>query len=233
MTIRAAELARNGLFVKICGITSEEDALLAIAMGADALGFVFANGSTRQISPNRVADIVKRLPSEVVTIGVFRDEAPARVIGLVQTSGLTGAQLHGHETVAQTAEVVAALPLVIQAFPAGDRTIDRAARYPVEIMMLDNPKPGSGELFDWSLADGVPPGKKLVLAGGLTPTNVAEAIQKVAPWGVDVSSGTESSPGVKDARKVRAFIANARRAAAEMPTFERQASGPYDWQEEL
>ena len=232
MTIRASELARNGVFVKICGITTEEDALLAIAMGADAVGFNFVNGSTRQVSPHRVADIVKRLPSEVVTIGIFRDEAPTRVIELVGKCGLTGAQLHGHETVAQTAEVVAALALVIQVFPAGDRTIDRAARYPVEIVMLDNPKPGSGEIFDWSLADGVPPGKKLILAGGLTPANVGEAIQKVAPWGVDVASGTESSPGVKDARKVRSFIANARRAAAEMPTFERRSSGPYDWQEE-
>ena len=231
--MRAEELATNGLFVKICGITSEEDALLAIAMGADAIGFVFANGSTRQVAPLRVADIVKRLPPEVATIGVFRDEAPERVIEIVRRTGLTGAQLHGHETVGQTTIVADALPLVIQAFAAGDRTIDRARDYPVELIIIDNPTPGSGELFDWSLADGLPDGKKLILAGGLGPANVADAIARVRPWGVDVSSGVEASPGVKDARKVRSFITNARAAAAALPVYQGQTGAPYDWQEEL
>ena len=231
--MRADELATNGLFVKICGITSEEDALLAIAMGADAIGFVFAAGSTRQVAPLRVADIVKRLPPEVATIGVFRDEAPERVIDIVRKTGLTGAQLHGHETVAQTTMVADALPLVIQAFPAGDRTIGRARDYPVELIIIDNPTPGSGQLFDWSLTDGLPDGKKLILAGGLGPENVADAIARVRPWGVDVSSGVEAAPGIKDARKVRAFIINARQAAASVPVYQAQAGAPYDWQEEL
>ena len=230
--MRADELATNGLFVKICGITSEEDALLAIAMGADAIGFVFAPGSTRQVAPLRVADIVKRLPPEVATIGVFRDEAPERVVDIVQRTGLTGAQLHGHETVAQTTFVAEALPLVIQAFPAGDRAIDRARNYPVEIIIIDNPTPGSGVLFDWSLTDGLPDGKKLILAGGLSPENVGDAIARVRPWGVDVSSGVESGPGVKDARRVRAFITNARAATAALPVYQGQAGAPYDWQEE-
>ena len=103
--LRADDLAPNGLFVKICGITNEADALLCVAMGTDALGFIFAAGSKRQVAPSRVTDIVKRLPPEVTTFGVFRDDAPERVIDIVLACGLNGAQLHGRESAAQTAEV--------------------------------------------------------------------------------------------------------------------------------
>lgn len=239
--MRADELAPNGLFVKICGITTEEDALLAVAMGADALGFVFAAGSTRQVTPAVVTDIVKRLPTDVVTLGVFRDEAPDRVVDIVRRCGLTGAQLHGHESAEECARVARELAFTVQAFPAGDRFIDRARAYPVEVVLIDNPRPGSGQVFDWSLADGVPDGKRLLLAGGLDPDNVADAIRRVQPWGVDVSSGVEASPGRKDPRKVRSFVNAARAAAAEMPAYGREAErrrprdagAPYDWQEEL
>ena len=233
MTMQTEQLAPNGLFVKICGITSEEDALLAIAMGADAIGFVFAAGSTRQVAPARVADIVKRLPPDIATIGVFRNEVSERVIDIVRSTGLTGAQLHGHESITETASVARELALVIKAFAAGDVAVERAREYPVDVVLVDNPKPGSGEIFDWSLAEGVPAGKRLILAGGLTPANVGDAIAQVRPWGVDVSTGVESAPGNKDARKVRAFITNARRAHAALPAFEGQADGPYDWQEEF
>ncbi len=234
----ASELAPNGLFIKICGITNEEDALLAVAMGADALGFVFAAGSTRQVSPSQVAEIVHRLPNDITTLGVFRDELPNRVIEFVQRAGLSGAQLHGHETAAQCAEVAAAVGFTIQAFPAGDRTIDRAKNYPVEVILIDNPTPGSGEVFDWSMIE-VPDGKKLLLAGGLNPANVADAVTKVEPWGIDVSSGVEARPGHKDPRKLRAFIANARNAAAPIakylgqPAYQYDPKAPYDWQEEI
>ena len=237
--MRADDLALNGLFVKICGITSEEDALLAVALGADALGFVFAAGSTRQVTVSRVADIVKRLPPEVATLGVFRNEAPERVVDLVLRAGLTGAQLSGHETAEQCRHIAQHVRFVIQAFAAGDRAIDRARDYPVEVIMLDNPKPGSGEVFDWSMIDGLPDGKRLLLAGGLTPDNVAGAVSLVEPWGVDVSTGVEKSPGVKDPAKLRLFIANAR-TAGELVTQKQaarrgpaSAEGPYDWQEEL
>lgn len=237
--MRADDLAQNGLFVKICGITTEEDALLAVALGADALGFVFAAGSTRQITMSRVADIVKRLPPEVATLGVFRNEAPERVVDLVLRAGLTGAQLSGHETAEQCRYIAQNVRFVIQAFAAGDRALDRARDYPVEVIMLDNPKPGSGEVFDWSMIDGLPDGKRLLLAGGLTPDNVAGAVSLVEPWGVDVSTGVEKSAGLKDPAKLRLFIANAR-AAGELVA-QRQAArrgpasaeAPYDWQEEL
>lgn len=245
--LRASDLALNGLFVKICGITNEEDALLAAAMGADALGFVFAAGSTRQVTTGVVRDIVRRLPPDIASFGVFRDEHPDRVVEIVHACGLTGAQLHGHETVETCRSVAQRVNFVVQAFPAGDPTIDRAKLYPVEVVLIDNPKPGSGELFDWSLVDGLPDGKRLLLAGGLDPTNIADAVLKVRPWGVDVSTGVEASPGRKDARKMRAFINGAREAAQGLPNYEPHAPNdgsdtrspsetddqPYDWQEEF
>jgi phosphoribosylanthranilate isomerase len=231
--LRAAELAPNGLFVKICGITTEEDALLCVAMGADALGFIFASGSKRQVAISLVSDIVKRLPPEVVTLGVFRDDAPDRVIDVVLRAGLTGAQLSGRESAEHTTQIAAAIPLTIKAFNAGDPEIGRAKTYPVEILMLDSANPGSGEVFDWSLADGMPEGRKLLLSGGLGPVNVADAIRRVRPWGIDVATGTESGPGRKDPRKVQAFIRNARQAAESIPEYQMDdESAPYDWQQE-
>jgi phosphoribosylanthranilate isomerase len=198
------------MFVKVCGTTSEEDALLAVAMGADAVGFVFAP-SPRQIAVGVAGDIVKRLPREVVTVGVFRDEAPQRVVEIVNGIGLRAAQLHGHETREQSQYVRERVPLLIQAFPAGDPAVQRAHEYGADAVLLDAATPGSGRVFDWQLAE-APDGIRLILAGGLTPDNVAAAIAQVHPWGVDVSSGVESSPGRKDPVKVRAFIAAAKAA---------------------
>ena len=115
------------MFVKICGITSEEDALLAIAMGADAVGFVFAP-SSRQLAPGRAADIVKRLPPEILTVGVFRDEAPERVVDIVQHAGLAAAQLHGHESAEDTRFIRERIPVVIKAFPGGDPELRNVGR---------------------------------------------------------------------------------------------------------
>lgn len=218
------------MFVKVCGTTSEEDALLAVAMDADAIGFVFAP-SPRQVSPAIVADIVKRLPPEIITIGVFRDESPARVVEVVNTVGLKGAQLHGRETPQQARWVRQRVPLLIQAFASGDRAIEGAAEYGADAVLLDAPAPGSGQVFDWTLAEGAPDGLRLILAGGLTPDNVGDAIAAVHPWGVDVATGVESEPGHKDPRKLRAFVATARAAAT--PRHESPGDGPFDWQEDL
>src|SRR5262245_6889107 len=109
------------MFVKICGVTSEEDALLAVAMGADAVGFIFAP-STRQVAAGHVRDIVRRLPPDVLTVGVFRDESAKRVVEICNTVGLRAAQLSGHETVEQTKTVRSNVPFVIKAFAAGDPT---------------------------------------------------------------------------------------------------------------
>jgi phosphoribosylanthranilate isomerase len=221
------------MFVKVCGTTSEEDALLAVAMGADAVGFIFAP-SPRQVAPRLVNDIVRRLPPEIMTVGVFRDEAPERVIEIVHKTGLRAAQLHGHESPEQTAQVQAKVPTVFKAFAAGDLAVRQARHYKAAAVLVDNPRPGSGQVFDWSLAEDVPGGLRLILAGGLGPDNVADAIHTVHPWGVDACSGLEASPGKKDPRKLRAFIANAKEAGggdedddAPLP----DGPVPFDWME--
>ena len=221
------------MFVKVCGTTSEEDALLAVAMGADAIGFIFAP-SPRQVAPQLVNDIVRRLPPEILTVGVFRDEVPERVIEIVQRTGLRAAQLHGHESPEQVHRVKARVPVVFKVFAAGDRSIRKARDFGADAVMVDNPQPGSGQVFNWSLAEDVPGGMRLVLAGGLGPDNVADAIATVHPWGVDACSELESEPGRKDPRKLRTFVANAKEAGgdsgeddfdAEMP----EGPVPFDW----
>ncbi len=219
------------MFVKICGITTEEDALLAVALGADAVGFVFAP-SSRQVAPARVRDIVRRLPPEILTVGVFRNELPARVIEIVDEARLGGAQLHGRESPSDTKWVAERVGVCIKAFPAGVDALERADDYGADSILIDSPKPGSGEVFDWSLAEGAPSHRRVILAGGLDPNNVAEAIDRVRPWGVDVSTGVEVAPGQKDPRKLRLFIANAQAAAPETDDG-RPADGFYNWEDEL
>jgi phosphoribosylanthranilate isomerase len=218
------------VFVKVCGTTSEEDALLAVAMGADAVGFIFAP-SVRQIAPGVAGDIAKRLPPEILTVGVFRDESPQRVVEIMESTGLRAAQLHGRETPEQAVWIRRRVRTVIKVFAAGDRAVADGAAYGADILMLDAATPGSGQVFDWRLAEDVPSGQRLLLAGGLGPDNVAEAIAQVNPWGVDAASGLEAAPGKKDPRKLRAFIAAAKGAAR--PVYQGEGIGPYDWQEDL
>lgn len=199
------------MFVKICGITNEQDALLAVALGADALGFVFAP-SPRQISPALAREIVKRLPPETVTVGVFRNESPSRVIEIVNEARLQGAQLHGQETPAMTAEVAADVRFVIKAVVAGSQDATHANNFASDAILVDGLHPGSGTAYDWELLRDIPTNIRLMLSGGLNPDNVAAGIAQVRPWGVDVSSGVEKAPGMKDAVKMRHFITNARDA---------------------
>lgn len=235
------------LFVKICGITSEADALLAVGMGASAVGFIFAP-SPRQMAHGAVADIVKRLPHETVTVGVFRDESPRRVVELAGQIGLRAVQLHGFESAEDTRWVAERVNWVIKAFPAGHRNIERFSDYGAQNLLVDGPNPGSGELFDWRLAEGIVDPSRLLLSGGLRPENVAAAIAHLHPWGVDVASGVESAPGVKDPGKVRDFVHAAREAGRRVAE-EYGAGGPghdggvvypdadhaarlFDWQDE-
>ena len=202
-------------------------------MGADAVGFIFAP-SKRQVSAGRARDIARRLPPEILTVGVFRDEAPQRVVEIVQTAGLRAAQLDGHETPDITKWVRKRISYVIQGFAAGDRNLGRADEYGADAILIGSSAPGQGQMFDWSLAEGAPSGRKVIMCGGLTPENVADAIERVGPWGVDVATGVEKDdgePGQKDPRKVRAFVANAR-AAAPRGYSSTSASGPYDWLED-
>lgn len=224
------------MFVKICGVTTEEDALLAVGMGADALGFNFVPGSSRQIRTATARDIVRRLPGGVLTVGVFRDELKERVVEITHEAGLQAAQLSGRESSNASSWVAQRIPYLIKAFTAGDTAIDDLNRYSASAVLVDAPEPGSGEVFDWSMLDGRERGRPLILAGGLHPQNVAQAVRIVRPWGVDVATGVESSPGTKDPVKVREFILNARDAEAAMePTgeeFDPDAPRPYDWRDE-
>lgn len=209
------ETDSDGLFVKICGITSEADALLAVGMGATAVGFIFAP-SPRQMAPTVVADIVKRLPHETLTVGVFRDEAPQRVVDIANQIGLGAVQLHGMESIEDTQWIRSRTRRTIKAFPAGHRNIDRFREYGAQKMLIDGTNPGSGELFDWRLAEGVVDPARLIVSGGLGPENVGAAVAHLHPWGVDVSTGVEASPGVKDPGKLREFISAAHAAALEV-----------------
>lgn len=226
------------MFVKICGLTSEEDALLAVALGADALGFNFVNGSKRQIAPDKAREIVRRLPPETMTVGIFRDELPGRVVELTQRAGLRAAQLHGNESAEQTRQVRSLVPIVVKAFPAGHPGLSSVADYGADIVMIDGAEPGSGEVFDWRLAEGAPTaGHRVLLAGGLHAGNVADAIERVRPWGVDVATGVESAPGRKDAVKMREFIANAKAVGTRLRPVDGDApyseDAPYNWEEDF
>lgn len=217
------------MFIKICGITNEDDALFAVAMGADAVGFIFAP-SQRQVAPQQVYDITRRLPPEVLTVGVFRDEHPSRVVEIANKSGVKAVQLHGRETIEQTMEIAHNVRYVIKVFGSDSPHLTRADQYGTDLVMVDSPGGGSGKVFDWNLVGDVPEGVRLILAGGLDPDNVADAIETVEPWGVDVATGVEVSPGQKDPAKVRRFIANAR-AAAPVPYLGPDEL-PYDWADE-
>lgn len=205
------------MFVKVCGIANESDALLAAGLGADAIGLIFAP-SSRQVTKRVANDIVRRLPPEILSVGVFRNEARARVVELANTIGLRAVQLHGHESAEDTRWIAARVPNVIRAFAADDPALHRLEEYgPVQVL-IDSATPGSGQTFDWTRLDAERIGRPFVLAGGLDPDNVAEAIHTVRPWGVDVASGVEAEPGRKDPVKVRRFIANAQAAFAELDT---------------
>jgi phosphoribosylanthranilate isomerase len=186
--------------------------------------------SVRQISAQRVYDITRRLPPEILTIGVFRDEHPKRVVEIVHRSGVKGAQLHGNESHAAVAAVAKGVQFVVKAYTAGSSLIARAASLATDTILIDGSTPGSGHLFDWSLVGEIPAGVRMILAGGLTPENIADAVQTVNPWGVDVASGVESAPGKKDALALKRFVERAR-AAAPVPYLGPEEI-PYDWSDE-
>lgn len=197
--------------IKICGVTRAEDALLAARLGADALGFNFWPRSKRYLAPEAARAIVRRLPPYVAAVGVFVDASRDELLRAIEASGVTAVQLHGDEP----PELCASLPVpVVKAIRVADaHALALLASYEVSGFLLDAPGTGYGGMgrtFDWSIAVEAAASVPVVLAGGLTPENVAEAIRVVRPWGVDVASGVESSPGVKDEDKVRRFIAAAR-----------------------
>ena len=197
------------MFVKICGITRLQDALCAVEHGADAIGFIFAE-SKRKVSISIVSEIVEQLPKNFLTIGVFRDQNPQQIIETIHEAGLVGAQLHGQESVQEVAEVASVIKFIVKSVVAGSVDAKNADQFATEMIMVDSANPGSGTNYDLNLLCELPPSVRLILSGGLTVSNVVSSIRTASPWGVDVSSGVESTPGIKDYSKIRDFIANAR-----------------------
>ncbi len=204
--------------VKICGNTNLADARVAVEAGADMLGFVFCEASPRFVTVERVADIVRQLPSHVAKVGVFVDPSEELVMQAIAGCGLSLLQFHGNEP----PEFCMQFGIMsIKAFRMRDaESLRSLVSYPTDAWLLDAFVPGqlggTGARFNWELAVAAGRlGKPIFLAGGLTPENVAEAVRKVQPFGVDVSSGVESSPGKKDHQRVRKFIRAAKAAADE------------------
>jgi phosphoribosylanthranilate isomerase len=215
------------LWVKICGNTSLEDAMVAVEAGADALGFVFAP-SPRQVTPEHVAEIVAKLPAAIEKIGVFVDASFEEMEAIVRGCNLTGVQLQfaaNPDVRTQLRETFGASLRILQTLHFNPAIAAQAASLAsdrnIDALLVDSRTAtavgGTGVAFHWKTAAATLFGDrygahKLVAAGGLTPDNVSEAIATLRPWGVDVVSGVESSPGHKDPAKVRAFVANARAA---------------------
>jgi len=197
--------------VKICGITSYEDARAAVEAGADALGFVFYDKSPRFINPVKAAGIISRLPPFIQTVGLFVNEETAQVNWTADYCGIDVVQLHGDETPEDCLEVKRR---VIKAFRVQKiisiDPLEKYQDYQVAGYLLDAWSPdaygGTGRTFNWELAQSAKQYGPVILAGGLSPENIAEAIRVVQPYGVDVSSGVEAALGKKDPAKVKEFI---------------------------
>lgn len=212
------------LWVKICANTSLADAMLAAEAGADAVGFVFAP-SPRQVTADQVKTITPHLPASIEKIGVFVDSTFSTIAGAVETCALTGVQIHsegGEQLASQLRQRFGASLRILHVLHDGPEMAAKAEALAenksIDAILVDSRTAtaigGTGIRFDWDRAESVfrKSGIRMIAAGGLSPANVAEAITKLQPWGVDVASGVELSPGRKEPEKVRAFVANARSA---------------------
>jgi len=203
--------------LKICGMTRVGDALHAVREGATAIGFVFWKGSPRYIEPERAGEIAAALPATVTTVGVFVNEPVDAIRETARVAGLRMVQLHGEETPAYMEQIDQPVMRAVTL----DTMVETTKTWPAgTTLLLDSTDPsrrGAGRAaVDWPRAAVITRGRRVVLAGGLTPDNIEEAIVTVRPIGVDVASGVESAPGVKDLDKVARFLANAQVAFARM-----------------
>jgi|SRR5215510_12346902 len=202
--------------VKICGITSVEDAQAAVDAGADALGFVFYPPSPRYVTPEQAEQIIRTLPPFVTTVGLFVDLALDAINDMAAHCGLDRVQLHGRETPEFCRQIIRPVIKVFRIKNA--ESLASLPGYQVSAYLLDayveGALPGgTGASFSWELAARAKPYGPVILAGGLTPENIEVAVTQIRPYGVDVSSGVERTPGIKDHQKVRRFITRAKVAA--------------------
>ncbi|XOB98468.1 phosphoribosylanthranilate isomerase [Deinococcota bacterium DY0809b] len=194
---------------KVCGLTRTEDALAAERLGAWAVGFVFAP-SKRRVTPEQAAAIGARLGPFVVRVGVFVDAPPAEVLEVARRARLSAVQLHGEEPPEWAEALRRRLP-VIKAVRLAGPPDPALAAYPADALLVDGPRPGSGEAYDWGWLEPLADHPRLIVAGGLTPERLLELFARVCPYAVDVSSGVEAAPGVKDPQRLAAFLQAARR----------------------
>jgi phosphoribosylanthranilate isomerase len=200
------------MFVKICGLREAEHVTDAIDAGADAVGFVLTP-SPRFVTAQAARELVAVADDRVLTVGVFRDESVDDIIRLALASDVSAVQVHGRRSRAEIAKLTTLGRALIRAVPFDDPTLEE--NFGENMLLVDAPKPGSGAAWDYASMAGLTlsdVGGRWLLAGGLTPDTVAEAIAAATPWGVDVSSGVETAPGVKSSELIRAFIAAARSA---------------------
>lgn len=196
--------------IKICGLTRLEDAAAAAEAGADCLGFIFAPGSLRQVSPETVRSIVKALPGKVKKVGVFRDAPNSEIRSVMDFCGLDIVQLHGRET-PETAKVLALEYEVWKALPFTTPAIfAESLKFQGYTQLADSDKQGRD--CNWSLAMLTARRRKLFLAGGICADNAAHAVETVCPFGLDICSGVESRPGIKDHAKLKEIINRIRKA---------------------
>ncbi|MBW2463688.1 MAG: phosphoribosylanthranilate isomerase [Deltaproteobacteria bacterium] len=206
------EASGFGPLVKVCGIRTVADARMCVDLGVDAIGLNFWPGTKRRVEVDEAVRIVSAVGAQIATVGLFVDEDRGTIEQIRREVGFAWVQLHGRES---PDDVEALGPQAYKALRVGAVPVDAdAARYPGALLLLDALVPGevggTGRRFDWSLAQGLAQTRPIVLAGGLTPDNVARAARAVGPRAVDVASGVESEPGVKDPRLVEAFVAAAR-----------------------
>jgi phosphoribosylanthranilate isomerase len=196
--------------VKICGITSAIDALMAASAGADAIGFNFFKPSPRYVEPDRARAIRLALPPFLTTVGLFVDRTEEAVTETMQQCGLDCVQLHGKESPRMTANLRRRFATIKAIRVRGEENLKELERYEADAFLLDafvsGMPGGTGQTFDWELARRAASRVRLVLAGGLTPDNVAEAVRAARPFAVDVASGVESEPGKKSRKLVTDFV---------------------------
>src|SRR5687768_16069204 len=197
------------MFVKVCGLSTPESIREAVDAGADAVGFVLT-ASPRVVSPAQVTQLLSSVPDGVAAVGVFRHEPAEDAVAIARAAGLEWIQLHGDRTPEDVKTAHDTGMKVIRAVAIGSAE-DAFDSWGEELLLVDAAFPGSGESWDYSCMRSKDlEGRKWLLAGGLNPANVAEAAKAAGAWGVDVSSGVEESPGVKDPAKIRAFVAAAK-----------------------
>jgi phosphoribosylanthranilate isomerase len=214
--------------IKICGVTRPEDAVFAAEAGADAVGLNFHRGSPRFVTPQQAMDLVRALPAFTTPVGVFVGMPLRQVCAMAYQIGLRGVQTYDERPPEEDTFPFAHIPAFrikdvagldqVRQFVQGARSLGRCPRAVLIDSHVVGQMGGTGHTAPWELLASFDPGVPVILAGGLTPENVAAAIEMVRPWGIDVASGVESSPGVKDRDRVAAFIQAAREASASRPT---------------